>query len=530
MAPPRKRKVQAAADELELDGLDATEDHVRRAEMRAGRRGPARRAFPETVSRRKPTMTARLVFGLPRVQTGFVLASLLAWSARAPAETLDVGRGKPFARIQDALAGAKPGDEILVHALPDGKPYPQEALLVRTPRVSFRAKVGPEGARVRIDGAGFEYSGAGRVPRAIFQFDPGADGCLVEGFELTGARNESSNGAGIRINQASDVTIRNCEIRGCDMGAMSNGEAGKGSARNQHFELCLVRDNGSKSDPGYNHNFYLGGTSVTLRGCEVRSSTTGHNFKSRAHLNWIECCYIHDSANRELDLVDSAGNTDIPGSHTVLLGNIIVKAKGMSGNRTVIHFGQDGGKDHQGTLFLAHNTIVTPYIAPVVELSAPGAGAVLHNNIVWDASAGQRGQVLALARGGAKLDSARGSHNWIGAHFSLPAGAGFAAGNLVASAKDDAPSAGPPFVDPGRGDFRLRAVKGCRLIDSGVAWDKLELPARPGPAESKGRAEEPKGGPEKSNVRIELFEYLHPLGVQARRADGKPDLGAHEGA
>jgi hypothetical protein len=482
-----------------------------------------RRAVQEAVNRRKSIMPARLVFCLPRIQTSIALAALLAFGAPAPAGTLEVGQGKPFARIQDALAGAKPGDEILVHPLPDGKPYQKEALLVRTPRLSFRAKIGAKGERVRIDGSGFDYSGAGRVPRAIFQFDPGADGCLVEGFELTGARNESSNGAGIRINQASDVTIRSCEIHGCDMGAMSNGEAGKGTARNQRFELCLVRENGNKGDPGYNHNFYLGGTSVTLRGCEVRGATTGHDFKSRAHLNWIECCYIHDSANRELDLVDTAGNTDIPGSHTVLLGNIIVKAKDMSGNRTVIHFGQDGGKDHQGTLWLAHNTIVTPYIAPVVELSAPGAGAVLENNIVWDSAAGQRGQVLVAARGGAKLDAARGSHNWIGPHFSLPAGAGFAAGNLVAAAKED-----PPFVDPGRGDFRLRAVKGCRLIDAGIAWDKLGLPPRPGPEEPKGGPEDAKGRPEKSKARIEFLEYRHPLGAEARRADGKPDLGAYE--
>jgi len=33
----------------------------------------------------------------------------------------------------------------------------------------------------------------------------------------------------------------------------------------------------------------------------------------------------------------------------------------------VIHFGQDGGKEHNGILWLVHNTIVTPFISPVVR-------------------------------------------------------------------------------------------------------------------------------------------------------------------
>ena len=76
----------------------------------------------------------------------------------------------------------------------------------------------------------------------------------------------------------------------------------------------------------------------------------------------------------------------------VFLGNV---------DLDLIHFGQDGGKDHNGTLFLVHNTIATPFIGPVVHLDAKNARAYLAGNIVWDAGAKQRNQVLAQVPSGA---------------------------------------------------------------------------------------------------------------------------------
>ncbi len=130
------------------------------------------------------------------------------------------------------------------------------------------------------------------TPRAIVQFEPGAGGCVLEGFELTNARNRSSNGAGVRINQANDVVVRRCDIH----------------------------HNGSQRRAGFNHNLYLGGTSVRVTAFEIYALTTGHNYKSRAHYNWVETSFIHDSANGEFDIVDGAGNTDSSGSHAVLPG------------------------------------------------------------------------------------------------------------------------------------------------------------------------------------------------------------------
>ena len=309
------------------------------------------------------------------------------------ATTLEVGDGKPFVRIEAAVAQAKPDDEIVVHPKNDGTPYCQPALLIRTAKLTIRTADAK--TPVVLDGEGYNYSGIGSVPRAIFQFNPGADGCTLDGFTLINARGSSNNGAGVRINEANDITIRNCVIRNNDMGIMSNGEVAKQSGARQLIEQCTISDNGTLKDPGYNHNLYLGGTSVTVRNCEVARSVTGHNVKSRAHQNYIIGCRIHDSNNREFDLVDAVGTTDAPGSDSFLINNTIVKDPKGAGNRTVIHFGWEGKAVRNGSIWLIGNTICTPFTSPVVEVSS-GHGAVFIDNVIEDGGARQAGVLVSL--------------------------------------------------------------------------------------------------------------------------------------
>lgn len=312
-----------------------------------------------------------------------VIFTVAIHPAPAAAATLEVGPGKAFATIEDAHARAVEGDMILVHPRENGQPYERVAVFVKQPRLTFRAARAGGRPRVRISGRGFDYSGIGSTPRAVFQFNPGADGCVLEGFELFGAHNESHNGAGVRIAGANHVVVRDCAIHDNDMGIMSNGDGTTATGVDQRIERCEIHHNGDTADPGQNHNLYLGGTSVTLSACDVHHSLTGHNVKSRAHHTRVEYSFIHDSANREFDLVDAA-DTARPGSDAVLLGNIIVKDPESKGNRTVIHFGQDGGKPHDGTLHLAFNTVVTPFVGPIVELSAPAAKVRMVGNLVSD--------------------------------------------------------------------------------------------------------------------------------------------------
>lgn len=355
------------------------------------------------------------------------------------ADVLEVGSGQPYSMLEDAYQAAPDSATILVHPQAGGAPYVHPALQVYKPGIAFRGVI-EAGARVKLDGAGFNYTGAGSTPRAIFQFNPGADGGSIAGFELYNASNDTYNGAGVRINQANNVLVRNCDIHNDDMGIMSNGSVSADTARGQRIEFCRIANNGSLSDPGYNHNLYLGGKSVQVCCCEIAGSLTGHNLKSRAHFNLVEFCYIHDSANRELDLVDDTENTAAAESHSVVVGNVIVKDPNCPGNRAVIHFGQDGGGDHNGTLYLVHNTIVTPFISPVVTLSAASAGAAIWNNIVWDEASGQSGQSLISAVGGAQLGNATGGHNWLAAGQTIPPGTNIDDGSNYHAASGEEPA------------------------------------------------------------------------------------------
>ncbi len=277
--------------------------------------------------------------------------------------SLEVGPGKPFARIEAAVAVASTGDTILVYPDPSG--YPGTAVRIQTHSITIRG-VGNQPVPVR--GTGFDYSGSGSVPRAIIQVEPTGSGAKVENLNLSDAHNQAFNGAGVRIQAANDVTISDCIIHGNDMGIMSNGQDNNPTAgSNQRIEYCLIERNGNLSDPGFNHNLYLGGTSAYLSHCEVRNSLTGHNVKSRTHFLQVEASYIHDSANREFDLPE-AWDTVRPNSNAVLIGNRIVKDPNCQGNRGVMFFGKESGT-RNGNLYLFCNTVATPFSSPVMLIN-----------------------------------------------------------------------------------------------------------------------------------------------------------------
>ena len=350
------------------------------------------------------------------MKTIFILLFLTGISAAA---TLEVGPGKKYQRIEDAVSKARKGDTVKVFPLKDNLPYSKVAVYFRTGGLNI---IGMGKTPVKISGKGFEYSGRGSVPRAVFQFNKGTDNCTVSNFDISGASNKSHNGAAFRINQANNITISRCHIHNNDMGIMSNGDGTAKAAQNQIIEYCHIHHNGNKQDPGYNHNLYLGGASVTVRFCDIHNSLTGHNYKSRAHFNRVEYCYIHNSLNREFDLVDGK-DTEHEGSHSVLVGNLIVKAANCKGNKGTIHFGQDGGKAHNGNLYLIHNTIISPYISPVVLIDHAQAGLEAYGNIFHDAGSGQKNQVMLTMMKGAKINNASGSGNYFTKGFkSLPEG------------------------------------------------------------------------------------------------------------
>jgi len=427
---------------------------------------------------------------MTRTISGLQFVFVLMLSAVAYSADLHVGPGQPNARIEDAIAKAAAGDSIIVHPQSDGKPYQRVALFIKTARLTIRPA--DKKTRIALSGDGFDYSGKGHVPRAIVQFSKGADGCVIEGFELSGAHNDSFNGAGVRIVFANDVTVRDCDIHDNDMGIMSSGDGTQQSAVNQLIERCRIHSNGTEKDPGYNHNLYLGGTSVKLIGCEVFNSLTGHNVKSRAHNTIVMACYVHDSANREFDLVD-AGDTAAPNSDAAIVGCVIVKSTHGNGNHAVIHFGQDGGKEHDGTIWLANNTILTQYVSAVLTLDAPKTRSRWLNNIVCDPTGKQANQVLLNAKGSSANDVVDGSANVVSRGFADP---GLKQTVRLENGKV------LPFVNPAKEDYRLKQP----IASRGVALpDEL-----------------------RKLIGAKLWEYESPTSMKERKDADQPAIGAFE--
>ena len=338
-----------------------------------------------------------------------LLLSLLTFLVRN--SVLTVGDNQMFSRIEDAVARAQSGDQIQVY--PKAVGYSSSAIRIAKSGLLIQ---GMGDARVEIDGDQFDYSGVGSTPRAIFQIDPGATDVQIRHFRIHGAHNSSFNGAAVRINAAKNVTIGDCEIYDNDMGIMSGGAVNdEHAAENQLIENCKIHANGNAKDSGYNHNLYLGGTSAVISHCEILGSLTGHNLKSRAHFNRIEYCYIHDAANREIDLVEG-WDTERAESNALLIGNVIVKDPNCAGNRGTVHFGQEKGR-RVGTLFAINNTIVSPFHTGPIGLSGTTVKAQISNCVIFNGQ-DPNPDFVSLS-GGASADQVAGGRNWISPGYDL---------------------------------------------------------------------------------------------------------------
>jgi hypothetical protein len=435
----------------------------------------------------------------------FVAPLVMGLTGALRAATLTVGPAKQFPTLEAAYRAAQDGDTILVFPQEGDRPYEQVGVLVTKKRLTFQSAPAAAGQRVKLSGEGREYGS----PRAILQFDPSADQCTVDGFEVFGARSSAGVAAGIRINQGNNITIRHCDIHHCDNGVMSNGKGTPTVSANQRLLNCVIHHNGCEQGPGA-HNLYLAGTSVLISGCEIHSSASGHNVKCRAHHLRVEYSFIHDAANREFDLVDGKGDTDIPESDAVVIGNVIVK-KAQGGNPHTFHFGQDGGNGRNGTLYLVNNTIVSTPWNPLIQLTTPGARAHLVNNIVWNGGAARPSRELLFLRGPTAA-SVTGSHNW----FSGEWGESIKATGMDLKTTYLAPAgAAPPFVDAATRDFRL-ARPDPAITDAGRPFADLVFPTFFTAA-----------GVDRPGVPL---QYRRPHAIEPRFADGRPDLGAYERA
>ncbi|HEX3132469.1 MAG TPA: right-handed parallel beta-helix repeat-containing protein, partial [Planctomycetota bacterium] len=358
--------------------------------------------------------------------------ALLLLVAVLPAAVLEVGPGQAYTTIA-ALPTLVAGDTVNIHA---GTYQEVKSWTVSGTAGSPITIRGVGATRPLINANGLDVSGSGSVPRAAFQIQ--GSYLTIEHLEFANARN-GNNGAGIRITGgATNVTVRDCRIHDNDMGMMSD------TCDAVLIENSEIDHNGTSSFSGYSHNFYMGGTGITIRGCYIHDASYGQNVKSRAHFVTLLYNRIADSQDGEVGLVDE-NDTTTANSNAVLIGNTIISKNRGSGwnSARFILFGAESGHDHNGTLYAINNTCIagTSSITFFIT-SRPESGLVARNNVFV-------GSNTLVSASGAVV----GSGNWAQTGATIPAAF---TGTVTGAA--------PGFVSSS--DFHLAAGSAC--IDIGT--------------------------------------------------------------
>jgi hypothetical protein len=174
---------------------------------------------------------------------------------------------------------------------------------------------------------------------------------VVENFEFSGMQNPDTNGAGIRF-QGVMLTIRNSYFHDGEEGILTQGNP------LNYNDTVLVENSLFErlgGGGGYSHAAYFGDhKQVTIKNSIFRSSKDqGHEFKSRAQNNTIDC-----SIFASLDGVDSY-SVNFPDGGNVQITNSLIEQGSASANGVMVDYGSEMSNTPKwGTnRFLAQNSI-----------------------------------------------------------------------------------------------------------------------------------------------------------------------------
>ncbi len=415
-----------------------------------------------------------------------LLSLLVPWTAGAAAYSVGPGRTYSSPCALAAAVALAPGDVVEVDPGTYGDTCQLTASGTASAPITLRGPPGP--MPVFSPPAGTDLSGAGSVPRAIFQFTGGSY-WVVQHLELKNAWNTSANGAAFRLTAgAHDILIEDVSVHDCQDGMMSDGPATLTVQNSDIFH------NGAGD--GYSHNFYLQGDSAILIGNHIHDSNGGQNVKLRSRYAALFYNLVENAGQYEMDLIQGP-DTSNANANAVLVGNVIARPSASGNDNQVILFGTDDATQaaRNGSLYAVNNTFVLKNSANhLFHAIQPVAGSqiVFENNIVFATAAG-----TALAADATTAGILSGSHNWVGSNVTL-------AGTLAQTFT----GTDPGFI--GATDYHLQA--GAPVIDQGLAH----------PTYVDG------SGITQSAVPTE--EFSAPQGTAVRPAQAMPDLGAFEAA
>ncbi len=253
---------------------------------------------------------------------------------------LTVGVGKQFATISDAIAAAHDNDVIAVDA----------GTYVDTSNNSHGNVI--TAANVTIEGVGgmvhFEMGPQGLANgKGLLDVE---NGLTLKNFELSGATDPDSNGAGIRVD-GGNLTVINSYIHDNQDGILDTAPSGSNTTVTiDHSEFA---NNGAGD--GQSHNIYINDVnSLTVTNSVFTGASVGHEIKSRAANTTITNNVIADgptgTASYSIDIPD--------GGVANVSGNVIEKGPNAS-NNGIIHYGGEGLVSHpNSSLTVSSNTVI----------------------------------------------------------------------------------------------------------------------------------------------------------------------------
>jgi len=325
-----------------------------------------------------------------------------------------VGVGHRYATLAD-LPALQPGDVVELHpgSHRGGWKLTDSGTALRP--LVIRG-IGAE--RPVLDASGQVLDGVGTNARAVLQLH--GSNVVIEHLTISNGRN-GRNAAGIRCVDASAVTIRDCRIFDCDQGIDA-------VADRVVIENNDIGPVGTAMNDGYCHLLHLGGGAATVRGNLLHDATHGQALMSANRSLVMEGNRISACADGEISFLDLGRERSIALNGNLLVGH--VRAPGSNRVRTIEIHGP-----HGGDLLLNHNTLIAADPAVVFLLNERSPIQVTMDGNLFVGS-------RQIAQSNTNL---RGGGNHLPPDALVPDGL---SRTIIVS--------DPGFVDPMRGDYRLR--------------------------------------------------------------------------
>lgn len=226
---------------------------------------------------------------------------------------LDITTGQTYATLSAAISGSGAGDVIEVSA----GLYTEDF-----PKITHSLTIRGIGGLAHLMPLGQPSNGQG-----VLVID--APNVTLDHLEISGSTVPDGNGAGIRFETGTNLTITNSWLHDNQNGLLANAGVGV-TITIDHSEF-----NNNGTETGFTHNIYVGEISqLLITNSYIHDALGGHEIKSRADTTVITGNRIQDGA-----LADTSYSIDLPNGGNATISNNIIEKGPNSANGSVIHYG-----------------------------------------------------------------------------------------------------------------------------------------------------------------------------------------------